>query len=156
MYPEQLLSWCRGHLSSSSRDAGSDPSYEMLWLKLDFLVGDLISPWFSAAFGILDFTPKEAFSAITFCSSDSHSTLKCHKKEHCLQFQCLEEQLDTIKKWKILLKMSLLSPKSSDTGNTTDLRLILHSSLGDTLTLWIYRHVAFMSKSNMVLKMWCA
>lgn len=52
--------------------------------------------------------------------------------------------------------MSLLSPRSSDTGNTTDLRFILSSSLGDTLTLWIYSHVVFMSKSNMVLKMWCA
>lgn len=52
--------------------------------------------------------------------------------------------------------MSLLSPKSSDAENTTDSRFILISSPEDILSLWIYSHVVFMNKSNMVLKMWCA
>lgn len=63
--------------------------------------------------------------------------------------------LDTERKGKNFLHMSLLPSEPSDTGSTADLRFILSSSLGDILTLWIYSHVVFMSKNSMVLKMWC-
>lgn len=60
---------------SGSRMQDQNPSYEMALLKLGYLREDISSPWFSAAFSIPDFTPKEAFGAISFCRADSHSTL---------------------------------------------------------------------------------
>lgn len=60
---------------SGSQILDQNPSYEMSLLKLGYLREDISPQRFSVAFSIPDFTPKEAFWAIIFCGTDSHSTL---------------------------------------------------------------------------------
>lgn len=46
---------------NASEMLDENPPYEMPLIKTGYLREDRSSPWFSAAFNILDFTPKEAF-----------------------------------------------------------------------------------------------